>query len=345
VEGLETGYVKPQLPAGDFSDLLNSCNVYSNNSDMTLSPTTEGNGSKDAYEFGCSVAMGYPMLYLDFERLTDISGFDYLKFDIYASKAYPNVSAGVRYLNENGEVKVKGTSFDYSRENWRTLYVNLDYLKGADLTKVVGIYFAVHMDSRFVAGEYNKVIFDNVSLYTYDLDQPSMPAAKVEDHDLISGAFYTTNTKPGTSGVCKVSADEKGNLKSNSALVFWTNNACGYPNVVATFRFDEEQDWSDKSILNVDTHQDNAHYWMGFTIIALDENGNEVTYFFRHDTVLTHWMTNSFPLSWFQFRDLEGDPAKPEDLKRVIGLKISVDLAVNIGAEVGCAYFDNITVS
>ncbi len=345
VEGLDTGYVNHSLPSGDYSDLLKICSVYTRDSDMTLATSTNGNGTKDAYSFGTNIACGYPTFYVDFAKTTDISGFDYLKFDVYAENAYPHVTAGVCYLDENGEVQRARTSFDYKRNEWRTIYVNLDYLKEADLTKVVGLSFSVHMDSQFVANEFNCVYFDNVSLYTYEEDQPILPAATVEDHDLISGPFYTINTKPGTNGVCKVATDEKGDSKSNSTLLFWTNNASGYPNPVAIFRFEEEQDWSNKQMLSVDTHQDNAHFWMGFTIICLDEDGDEVTYFFRHDTVLTNWMTNSFPLSWFKYLDLNGDSCKPEDLKRVVGLQITVDLAVNVTSEVGQIFFDNISVS
>lgn len=345
VEGLETGCVESKLPSGDYSDLLKTGNVYTWDATATLSKSTNGNGTKDAYCFGADEECGYPVFFVDFANVTDISGFDYMKFDIYAENTYPHITAGVRYIDKDGETRYCGTSYDYYRNTWRTIYVNLDYLKDADLTKVVGLYFSVHMSSNFVAGQFNCIYMDNLMLYNVTDDQPTVPAATVEDHDLISFPFYVENTKPGVNGVCKVASDEDGNVKSNSTLMFWTNNASGYPNPVVTFMFDEEQDWSEKQMLNVDTHQFNAHYWMGFTIIALDEDGNEVTYFFRHDTVLTNWMTNSFPLSWFQYRDLNGDSCKPENLKRVIGLKITVDLAVNITSEVGHIFFDNVTVS
>lgn len=345
VEGLDTGYVVSKLPNGDFNDLLKTCKVYTNEHTGQLSASTKGNGSKDSYCFGSDIACGYPTFYIDFPQVTDISGFDYLKFDVFAENAYPHVTAAIRYIDENGDIQKHGTSYDYRRDEWRTLYVNLDYLQYADLTKAVGICFSVHMDSRFVEGQYNAVYFDNVCLYQHPQDQPDLPAATVEDHDLISGSFYASNTKPGTSGVCKVSADETGLSKSNSTLLFWTNNACGYPNVVATFMFKEEQDWSNKQMLSFETHQHHAHYWMGITLIALDEDGNEVTYFYRHDTVLTNWQINNFPFSWFHFRDLDGETAKPENLKRVVGMKISVDLAVNITSEVGYIFFDNFEIS
>lgn len=345
VEGIETGCIEAQIPAGDFSDLLKTGTVYTWDETAQLSFSTKGNRTKDAYAFGSSEACGYPMFFVDFDKVTDISAFEYLKFDIYAENAYPFVQVGIRYLDADGATQYSGTSYDYYRSTWRTLYLNLDYLKNVDLTRAVGVYFAVHMGNRFVADEYNCVYFDNVMLYDYNDDQPVIPAATVEDHDLISGPFSVEDSKPGVNGVCKVATDETGLAKSNSALMFWTNNASGYPNPVATFMFDQEQDWSDKMMLNVDTHQDNAHYWMGFTIIALDDNGNQVTYFFCHDTVLTNWMTNSFPLSWFRSQDQEGASAKPEDLKRVIGLMVTVDLAANVTSEVGQIFFDNITVS
>lgn len=345
VEGLETGYVASKLPSGDFSDLLKSCKVYTNEHTAKLSPSTKGNGTKDSYCIGSDVTCGYPTFYIDFPQVTDISAFDYLMFDVFAENAYPYVTAAIRYIDENGEIQKHGTSYDYRMNEWRTLYVNLDFLQYADLTKAVGVCFSVHMDSRFVEGQYNTVYFDNVSLYQYPQDQPKLPAATVEDHDLISGPFYTSNTKPGTSGVCKVSADETGLSKSNSTLLFWTNNACGYPNVVATFMFEEEQDWSDKQMFTFESHQYHAHYWMSFTLIALDDDGNEVTYFYRHDTVLTNWQINNFPLNWFHLKDLNGETAKPENLKRVIGMKISVDLAVNITSEVCYIFFDNFEIS
>ena len=104
--------------------------------------------------------------------------------------------------------------------------------------------------------------------------------------------------------------------------------------------FEKEQDWSSCSALSFDSHQYNGHYWMGFTLITLDEEGNVKTYFWRHDTVLTHWMTNTAPFEWF--KDDEGNSATPEDLKRVIGMKISVDLAVNVTSEVAHIFFDNV---
>ncbi len=340
VDGLQTGYVEAAVPNGDFSDLLSSCKVYTNEVTAKLSKSTNGNGTNTAYRFGADQKVGYPTFHLDFDKEIDISGFDYLKFDVYAEKCYPWVSVAIRYIDENGEVQKHGTSYDFYREQWRTIYLNLDYLTDADLTRVVGINFSVHVDNHFVDNAFNCVYFDNVSLYDYPLDQPQLEHATIEDSDLISGPMYAANIKPNTSGVCKVATDETGEARSNSTLLFWTNNACGYPNVYATFMFDQEQDWSGENVFSVDTHQYNAHYWMGFTLITLDEEGNEKTYFWRHDTVLTHWMTNSAPFSWF--KDEDGNSAKAEDLTRVIGLKISVDLAVNVTDEVGYIFFDNI---
>ena len=341
--GLQTGYVEPALPAGDFSDLLSSCKVYTNEPIAQLTTSYNGNGTNTAYRFGADQKTGYPTFYLDFPQVTDISGFDYLKFDVYAEKCYPYVTAAIRYLDENGEEQKHGTSYDFYREQWRTIYVNLDYLKYADLTKAVGICFSIHIDSHFVENAFNCVYFDNVMLYDYPNDEPQIAHATVEDNDLLNNPFYAANIKPNTSGVSKVATDENGTAKSNSTLMFWTNNACGYPNVYAHFVFDQEQDWSDNRILNLDSHQFHGHYWMGFTIITLDEEGNEKTYFWRHDTVNTHWQTTAAPFEWF--KDDEGNTAKPEDLKRVIGLKISVDMAVNVTAEVAHIFFDNIFVS
>lgn len=342
IEGLLTGYTESALPTGDFTDILKTCKVYTEDTSAKLTTSSNGNGSNDAYCFGASEKVGYPTFYVDFPEVTDISGFDYLKFDVYAEKCYPYVTAAVRYLDENGEVQRHGTSFDFYREQWRTIYVNLDYLKDADLTKAVGISFSIHIDSHFVENSFNCVYFDNVSLYDYPQDEPQLAPATVEDNDIISGPLYAANVKPNTSGVCKVATDETGTAKSNSSLLFWTNTACGYPNVYATFMFDQEQDWSDDSVLSFDTHQFNGHYWMGFTIIYLDEEGKEQSLFWRHDTVLTHWMTNSAPLEWFKTAD--GETAQPEHLKRVIGFKIAVDMAVNVTDEVAYIFFDNFNV-
>lgn len=343
IAGLETGYIEPALPQGDFSDLFSSCKVYNGDNGAEFKLTQNGNNSRDSYCIGASTAIGYPTFYVDLPREMDISGFDYMKFDVYAEKCYPYVSVAIRYIDEEGNVKHQGTSYDFYREQWRTIYVNLDYLKDVDLTRVVGFNFSINVDSHVVENAFNCVYFDNFSLYEHEQNEPEISAPVVEDHDLISGPMLPSNIKAGTSGVCKVTADETGNSKSNSTLLFWTNNACGYPNVYTTFRFDYEQDWSDYNVLNFDTHQFNGHYWMGFTILTLDEDGNERELFWRHDTVLTHWMTNSAPLSWFTAPD--GSTAKPEDLKRVVGFKIAVDMAVNVTDEVAMIFFDNFYVS
>ena len=343
VEGFTTGYTEEEPPAGDFSDLLKTCKVYTQDPIAQLSASTNGNGSRDAYCFGSDQKAGYPSFFIDFPEVTDISGFDYLSFDMYAEKCYPWVSVAVRYLDENGDVQKRGTSYDTYREQWRTIYVNLDYLDGADLTKAVGISVSIHTDAHFVENAFNCVYFDNMSLYTYKDDEPQVPAATTEDGDIISGPMYVANTKPNTSGVCKVATDENGDSRSNSALLFWTNNACGYPNVYATFRFDEPQDWSKDKMMSFDSHQYHGHYWMGFTIFYLDEEGKEQTLFWRHDTVLTNWLTTSAPFEWFKTPD--GETAKPEHLKRVVGLRISVDLAVNVTDEVAYIFFDNFDIT
>ncbi len=343
VAGLQTGYVEPALPSGDFSDLLETCKVYNGDSGADLERSTNGKDSKHSYSLGTDEPLGYPTFYVDLPGETDISGFDYLKFDVYAEKAYPNVSVAIRYIDENGEVKHQGTGFDFYREQWRTIYLNLNYLSDVDLTRVVGFNFSMHAANRMVEGEYNKLYFDNICLYEHSQNEPELPAPTVEDHDLLSGPMQPFNIKPGTSGVCKVSKDETGTSKSNSTLLFWTNNACGYPNVYTTFYFDYEQDWSDCNVLNFDTHQFNGHYWMGFTLLCLDETGKEYTLFWRHDTVLTNWMTNSAPLSWFTRED--GTSATDDDFKRVVGLKIAVDMAVNVTDEVAMIFFDNFVVS
>ncbi len=343
IEGLETGYVEPVLPSGDYTDLFKSCRVYNGDSGAKLEISSYGNSSKDSYRFGSDTQLGYPTFYVDLPGETDISGFDYMKFDVYAEKCYPYVSVAIRYIDENGEVKHQGTTYDFYREQWRTLYVNLDYLSDVDLTRVVGFNFSINVASHMVENAFNCVYFDNLSLYEHLQNEPEQAAPIVEDHDLISGAMLPSNIKIGTSGVCKVSEDETGTGKSNSMLLFWTNNACGYPNVFTTFRFNSEQDWSGMNVLNFDTHQFNGHYWMGFTVFVLDEEGNEKTLFWRHDTVLTHWMTNSAPLTWFTKED--GSSATADDFKRVVGLKIAVDMAVNVTDEVAQIYFDNIFVS
>lgn len=343
VEGLTTGYVDPVVPEGDFSDLLKTCKVYSGDPATSLTKTDKGNGSGDAYCFGAKEPTGYPTLYVDLPQVTDISGFDYLKFDVLAENSYPWVSVAIRYLDENGQEQKHGTTYDFVREQWRTIYLNLDYLHYADLSRVVGFSISIHMDSKFVPNIFNCLYFDNMSLYTYPMDEPEMAPATLEDKDLISGPFFTSNGKGNTSGVCKVATDETGESKSNSMLMFWANNACGYPNVYATFMFDQEQDWSDYSVLTFDTHQDSGHYWMRFDVICLDEEGKEKTLVWYNDTIFNHWMPTNAPLNWFETQ--EGEAPQKQDWQRVVGLRIYVDLAVHVTDEVAKLYFDNLMLS
>lgn len=343
VEGLQTGYAENNLPVGDYTDLLKTCRVYTEDAVAKLTTSSKGNGSNSAYCFGTDQQIGYPTFYVDFPEVTNISGFDYLKFDVLAENCYPFVSVAIRYLDENGEVQKHGTSYDFYREQWQTLYVNLDYLKEADLTQAIGLSITIHADAKFVANAFNCVYFDNLSLYDYPNDEPQVLPATVEDNDIISGPFYASNTKPNTNGVCKVAADETGLTKSNSTLLFWTNNVSGYPRAHATFPYAQEQDWSNYHVLSFDAHQYHGHYWMGMTIIYLDENDKQQTLTFYHDTVLTNWQTVNAPLEWFKTES--GESAKAEHLKRVVGFRIAVDMAVNVSAEVAHIYFDNFILS
>lgn len=338
IEGLSTGYSKPSVPSGNYSDLLASCKVYTEDPVARLEKL-----SASSYRFGSNQATGYPTYFIDFAQTTDISGFDYLKFDVLAENAYPHLTVSVHYLDDEGSVKHKGTSYDYYANQWQTIYVNLDYLHGVDLTKAVGISIAVHMDTNFVTGQFNSISFRNMSLYVYPGDEPQLPPAIIEDNDLISGSFYTTSTKPNTNGVCKVSADETGTSKSNSMLLFWTNNACGYPVVDATFMFDNPQDWTDKSVLSFDTHQDHGHYWLQLTILYLDENGKEKSAVWYFDTLITTWKTNHASFEWFKAED--GSTLKPEMLDRVVGIRVAPNMAINVTAEVAQIYFDNFVLS
>ena len=343
IEGLTTTYKESPIPSGNYSDLLSSCKVYTEDSVATLTTSPNGNGSTTAYCFGSSQQIGYPTFYIDFPNVTDISGFDYLKFDVFGENCYPYLAVSVRYLDNDGNVCNSGVYYDYYRNQWQTIYLNLNYLKDVDLTRAVGISFSVHMDRNFVAGQFNCVYFDNVALYEYPFDEPQMAPAITEDHDIISGPFYTTGTKPNTNGVCKVSQDEAGNSRSNSSLLFWTNNACGYPNVDATFMFETEQDWSNNSILSFDTHQSCGHYWLQFNILYLDENGKQQSVYWRYDTINTAWQTNHASLDWFKSED--GTQIKPEDLNRVIGFQIAANMAINVTGEVALIYFDNFILS
>ena len=211
---LETGYSSSPAPAGDFSDLLKTCKVYTNDSTAKLTPSTKGNGTKDAYCFGASEQAGYPILFVDFPNATDIRGLNYLKFDVYAENAYPFVTASIRYLDAEGQVQAKGCSYDFKRDQWRTLYLNLNALSDVDLSQVVGISFTVHMDSHFVPSQFNCLYFDNVSLYAYGEDEPQIAPATQEDHDILSCPVYLTNYNPATTGICKVATDETGLQKS-----------------------------------------------------------------------------------------------------------------------------------
>lgn len=342
-EGVESGYIDYAVPAGNFTDILNRFEVYSVDPTAKLSKSTKGNNSKDSYCFGADAPIGYPKFCVDFPAVTDLRGFDYLKFDIFAENAYPFVTVGFRYLDENGQEQSRGVSFDYYRDKWQTLYLHLDYVEDVDLSRVVGLYFNIHADSKFVADRFNCAYFDNMTFYQYPADEPQLAPATLEDHDIISGPFYTINTKPNTNGVCKVAADEKGDKKSNSTLLFWANSASGYPNVAATFPYNGEQDWSEYDVLSFDAHQFHGHYWMSLKILYLDEEGNQQALTWYHDTVLTNWQTVNAPLEWFKTAD--GNAAKPEHLKKVVGFEISVNLAANITAEVAHIYFDNFLLS
>lgn len=339
VDGLETGFVDIPAPTGDFSDLLSTCQIVNLTESASLSISQKGNDSSDSVCFGSYESVGRPTFRVNFPAETDISGFNYLKFDMFAENCYPWASVSVYYIDENGEEQHAGKGFDTYREKWRTLYLNFDYLGDIDLTRVTGFGFAINVSDHMVENAFNCVYFDNFMLYEYSNPQPVIPAPTVEDHDLISGPMCPANTIPGINGVCKLATDETGESKSNSKLVFWTNTASGYPCVDTTFLFDKEQDWSDNNILSFDSHMDGAHYLLMFTLITLDENDNIKYLKWRTDTVLTHWMTNSAPLSWFTAED-----GSSPDFSRVIGMKIAVDLAVNVTSEVGHIYLDNVFV-
>lgn len=341
--GLTTGYTDPPVLSGDYSDLLSSCRVYTEDSIAQLTESPNGNGTTTAYRFGSSQQAGYPTFFLDFPQTTDISGFDYLKFDVFGENCYPYLAASICYLDEDGNVKHSGTYYDYYRNQWQTIYLNLDYLKDVDLTKAIGICFSVHMDRNFVAGQFNCVYFDNVSLYEYPEDEPQMAPAILEDNDIISGSFYASNTKTNANGVCKVATDESGNARSNSSLLFWTNNACGYPSVDATFMFEAEQDWSNYNILSFDTHQSHGHYWLQFTLLYQDENGKQQTAHWYYDTIDPAWKTNHASLDWFKTES--GEQVKPEMLSRVTGFRITANMAINVTGEVALIYFDNFILS
>lgn len=339
VEGLETGFVDIPAPEGNFVDLLEVYEISTNNDQASLSVSDNSNGGENSVCFGASEPVGWPSFRVDFGQELDLSGFDYLKFDMYAEKCYPWASVSVIYIDENGEEQRATKGFDTYREQWRTIYLNLDYLTDADLTRAVGLGFSINVSDNMVKDEFNCVYFDNVCLYERPNAQPDLPAAVQEDDDLISGSMTFANTLPGINGVCKVSQDEAGEAKSNSHLVFWTNTASGYPCVSATFMFDEEQDWSKNKIFSFDSHMDGAHYLLMFTLYTLDEFGNEQQLTMRTDTVLTHWMTNSAPLNWFKAED-----GSTPDLSRVIGMSVAVDLAVNVTKEVGHIFLDNVYI-
>ncbi len=341
VEGLESGKQEPVLPEGDFSDLLASCTLSSNSQDMNLTTQSKKtNNSPDAVKFSSAEMAGWPAVNISMGKTVDISGFTYLAFDAYAENAYPYAALSVCYLDENGEEKYDGVSFDYKRETWTTLRMSLRNLKEADLTKVVGFRISVNMGDAMVQGVTNSFYFDNLCLYAKQTPQPQMTAPIVEDDDLISGISISENVVPGVSGVCKVTQDDEGVSRSNSMLLLWANTPTGYPCPKTTFWFDQEQDWSDYTIFNFDSHVHLAHFLMDFTIIMLDEEGNEVRATKRNDAVLTNWMSNAMPLQWFE----TSDGTRP-DFKRVIGLEIGVDLHVNLTGEVGYIYLDNVYLS
>ena len=337
IETLTTGYTAPSIPSGNFSDLLKTGKVYTNDAIATLTQSNKGNGSSDAYRFSASEPAGYPIFYVDFPQTTDIRGFNYLKFDIYAENAYPTVTASIRYLDAQGQVQTKGCVFDFRQNEWCTRYLNLHALSDVDLSQVVGISFTVNMDNQFVNGQPNNLYFDNLHLYVYEQNEPQMAPATQEDHDLLRHPVNLINYNPATTGVCKVATDETGLQKSNSTLLFWTNNTAGYP--VAQFIFEAEEDWSDYSVLSFETHQVNAHYWMRFDILYLDEDGKQQTLTWHHDTIFNHWLSNNAPLKWFATKD--GTAATPEHLKRVVGFQICVNLKSHVDNEVAYIFYDN----
>lgn len=336
VDGLVTGYVKPQPPQGDYSDLLNTCSVYTDDPVAQLRPSTNGNGSKDALHFGVEENTNIPSFHLDFQEVTDISGFDYLKFDVNAENCTPKVTASIRYIDDAGNEVRDGHVYNFKRNVWQTLYLNLDSLERADLTRVVGITFFIHIE-QFASNVFNGIYFDNVSLYVYENDEPQLTPPIVEENDILNAPVYMINHDPGSTGVCKVTTDETGTPRSQSSLLLWTNTADRYPTAILTYS--EPQDWSEYNLMYFETHQADAHYWMCFKILYLDEYGAQRTLTMYHDSVFTNWFTTNAPLQWFKTET--GESATAEHLKQVVGFTITVDFANNVSGEVGYIFFDN----
>lgn len=127
---------------------------------------------------------------------------------------------------------------------------------------------------------------------------PSNPVATNEDNDLISGKFTGTGMVDNACGIIKVSADDKGTLTSNSALLVWANRPSEWPS--ATFMFEDVQDWSNKKTLHVDTKFVNAHNWFGVKLAAYDAD-NQIVYSNEVgvDTSSSEWCTSVITLSEF----------------------------------------------
>lgn len=340
--GMDNGAPVIPLPEGNFDDILADYPLSTNSDAITMEKTKSvTHDSDEAVVFYSKEAAGRCGIRVDFGKEIDIRGFDAVQFAGFADteKTFPSAIIEIIYIDEEGNEAFSVVGNDTRCGAWREFYVNLARFADADLSRVVGIRLLVYIDEAFAGQGRSKMYYDNLKLVKGCETEPLMPTPIVEDDDLISGPLYAENFIPDIAGVTKVAYDETGAAPSNSILAFWTNATLGYPCISAKFMFDEPQDWSQCSTFSFDSHTYGGHYLYMFEIYTMDEDGNIRTATGRHDTVLTNWLTTPLPLSWFSYED----GSRP-DVSRVIGLKISVDMAVNVTREVAHIYVDNVKV-
>ncbi len=327
-----------EIPAQPI-DLLQKCKVTvsslgSNGSYQTVKTST--NGSEDAFRIAASAKAGYPMIKLKFRSVTDISGYDFLRFDVKATNASPWTGIYLKYLDKNGKEQSATYYADFKEGSWRSVNIPLHMFTDADLTRVTAIHLCVNFSDGFREGAENELLFDNVYLTTLEASAPSNQPALMEDDDLISGPFQWNGTGgilEGRNGIIKVSEDENGKSRSNSALVFWANTTSGYPR--ASFFFDAPQDWSDVTEMYIDTRMENAYGWVSIDLITFDEDGMIDYIQYTFDAINSAWNTHVIPIQWF-------DTA---ELPLIYGIRLTCNLdGYFVSGTVSKVYIDNLYI-